>query len=218
MVLKSPERIQKMDFKKTVKEGYNAIANRYLAERTRDSEDVRLLNDFMERVPANAKVLDAGCGAGLPISLMLSEYFQVTGVDFSEAQIELARKSVPNAQFLCADMTQLDFPENTFDGITSYYAIIHIPREEHESLLANFHRMLKPGGIALLCLGAENLIDDIDENYLGTRMYWSHYDTETYLKMLNACGFSIIWSRRVEDETCKGAGHLFVLAQKRHEP
>jgi 2-polyprenyl-3-methyl-5-hydroxy-6-metoxy-1,4-benzoquinol methylase len=203
-----------MDFKKTVKEGYNAIADRYLAERTRDSADVRLLNDFIERLPENSNVLDAGCGAGIPISQMLSEYFQVTGVDFSEAQIELARKSVPNAQFLCEDMTQLNFAENTFDGITSYYAIIHIPREEHGSLIANFHRMLKPGGFALLCLGAENVMDDIDENYLGTRMYWSHYDTETYLKMLNDCGFSIIWSKRVADESCEGAGHLFVLVQK----
>jgi 2-polyprenyl-3-methyl-5-hydroxy-6-metoxy-1,4-benzoquinol methylase len=206
-----------MDFKKTVKEGYNEIAERYLAERTRDSADVRLLNDFIGKLPENASVLDAGCGAGIPISQILSEHFAVTGVDFSEAQIELARKNVPDADFLCEDMTKLNFPENTFDGITSYYAIIHIPREEHKPLLANFHRMLKPGGIALLCLGAENLIDDIDENYLGTRMYWSHYDTETYLKMLNNCGFAIVWSKRVADESCEGAGHLFVLAQKLNE-
>ena len=203
-----------MNFKKTVKQGYNAIANRYLAERTRDSGDVHLLDDFIERLPANAKVLDAGCGAGIPISQMLSEHFDVTGVDFSEAQIELAKKHNPNANFICQDMTRLDFLEDTFDGICSYYAIIHIPREEHQALLINFHRMLKPGGFALLCLGAEHLIDDIDENYLGTRMYWSHYDTETYLNMLNDCGFSIIWSKRVADETCEGAGHLFVLAQK----
>jgi len=203
-----------MDFKKTVKEGYNAIAERYLAERTRDSEDVHLLDEFIQRLSVNANVLDAGCGAGIPISQRLSEYFHVTGVDFSEAQIELARKHVPNANFICQDMTKLDFPANTFDGICSYYAIIHIPREDHQPLLANFYRMLKPGGFALLCLGAEHLIDDIDENYLGTRMYWSHYDTETYLKMLNECGFSIIWSKRVADETCEGAGHLFVLAQK----
>jgi ubiquinone/menaquinone biosynthesis C-methylase UbiE len=203
-----------MDFKKTVREGYNTIASRYLAERTRDSEDVRLLDDFIGRLPADAKVLDAGCGAGIPISQRLSEHFQVTGVDFSEAQIELARKNVPHAEFLCDDMTKLNFPENTFDGITSYYAIIHIPREEHQSLLANFHRMLKPGGFALLCLGAENLVDDIDENYLGTRMYWSHYDTETYLQILAECDFSIIWSKRVADGTCEGAGHLFVFAQK----
>jgi ubiquinone/menaquinone biosynthesis C-methylase UbiE len=203
-----------MDHKKTVREGYNAIANRYLAERTRDSADVRLLGDLMERLPAGANMLDAGCGAGVPISQILSERFHVTGIDFSEAQIELARKNVPNAKFLCKDMTKLDFPDGTFDGIASYYAIIHIPREEHQALLANFYRMLKPGGLALLCLGAEHLVDDIDENYLGTRMYWSHYDSETYLKILQECGFSIIWSKRVADSTCEGAGHLFVLVQK----
>lgn len=203
-----------MDFKKTVKEGYNAIADRYLTERTRDSEDVRLLDEFIERLPENAKVLDAGCGAGVPISQMLSERFDVTGVDFSEAQIKLAEKNVPKAKFLCRDMTSLDFREDTFDGICSYYAIIHIPREEHEPLLEYFYRILRPGGFALLCLGAEHLVDDIDENYLGTRMYWSHYDIDTYLKMLKDCSFSVIWSKRVVDETCEGSGHLFVMAQK----
>lgn len=203
-----------MGFKKTVKEGYNAIADRYLAERTRDSEDVRLLSEFVERLPAAARVLDAGCGAGIPISQILSERFDVTGVDFSEAQIERAKKNVPRAAFLCQDMTKLDFPPNTFDGIVSYYAIIHIPREEHQPLLARFHRMLKPDGLAFLCLGAEHLIDDIAEDYLGTRMYWSHYDRETYLEMLQEIGFQIIWSKIVMDETSEGSGHLFVLAQK----
>ena len=211
---RSQKTVQNMDFKKTVKDGYNTIANRYLAERTRDSQDVRLLDELMERLPGNAKVLDAGCGAGIPISQILSERFHVTGVDFSEAQVELAKQNVPAAEFLCEDMTKMDFPDETFDGITSYYAIIHIPREEHQALLANFHRMLKLGGLALLCLGAEHLIEDIDENYLGTRMYWSHYDADTYLNMLRDCGFEILWSRNVTDATCEGAGHLFVLAQK----
>lgn len=204
-----------MNYKETVKAGYNAIANRYLAERTRDSQDVLLLNDLIERLPVNASILDVGCGAGIPIAQMLSEHFKVTGMDFSEAQIELAKKNVPNANFICQDMTKLDFPENSFDGICSYYAIIHIPREEHQSLLENFYKMLKSSGYALLCLGAQNLIDDIDENYLGTRMYWSHYDTDTYLKMLNDCGFSLIWSKYVGDASFdEGAGHLFVLVQK----
>jgi SAM-dependent methyltransferase len=96
-----------MNFKNTVRDGYNTIADRYLAERTRDSEDIRLLDELMRRLPAGAAILDAGCGAGIPISEVLSERFQVTGVDFSEAQIELARKNVPNATFICEDMTRL---------------------------------------------------------------------------------------------------------------
>lgn len=203
-----------MDPKNLVKEGYNKIADEYLTKRRRDSEDVRLLEDLIGRVPAHAQVLDAGCGAGLPVAQILSGRFDVLGVDFSAAQIQLARKFVPNARFVCQDMTKLDLPEATFDAIVSYYAIIHIPRQEHRSLFVSFQRMLKPGGFALLCLGAEHLVNDIDENYLGTRMYWSHFDADTYLEMLEVTGFKLVWSRIVRDATCEGGGHLFVLAQK----
>jgi SAM-dependent methyltransferase len=204
-----------MNFKETVKQGYNQIAERYLSTRTTDSEDVHLLGDFIELLSPDAKVLDAGCGAGIPITRLLAGRFDVFGVDFSAAQIELARQNVPNAKFFCEDLTDLHFPEGFFDGICSYYAIIHIPREEHQALLEKFHRMLNTGGVALLCLGAEILIDDIDENFLGTRMYWSHFDSGTYRRMLKEIGFSLIWSRHVKDAACEGAGHLFVLAQKK---
>jgi ubiquinone/menaquinone biosynthesis C-methylase UbiE len=203
-----------MDYKETVKAGYNKIASRYLEERTRDSEDIRLLKQLTDRLPIHANVLDAGCGAGIPVAGILSQKFNVTGVDFSETQIELAGKNVPNAEFVCQDMTKLAFPDESFDGICSYYAIIHVPREEHQPLLVNFHRMLKPGGFALLCLGAENLLDDMDDNFLGAQMYWSHFDSKTYLEMLKEIGFRIIWSKYVPDAGCEGAGHLFVLTQK----
>ncbi len=66
----------------------------------------------------------------------------------------------------------------------------------------------------MLCLGAEHLVDDIAEDYLGAPMYWSHFDTETYEKMLREVGFSLIWSKHVGDESCGGSGHLFVLVRK----
>jgi len=204
-----------MDFKAIVKNGYNKIANDYLAARTIDSEDVRLLADFIDLLSPDAKVLDAGCGAGIPITRKLAEQFDVTGVDFSSTQIELAKQNVPNAKFLCEDLIELHFPENFFDGICSYYAIIHVPREEHRALLSKFHFMLNTSGVALLCLGAQHLIDDIDDNFLGAKMYWSHFDSQTYIDMLKKIGFHIIWSKYVKDETCEGSGHLFVLAQKK---
>ena len=203
-----------MDYKTTVKEGYNAIAAKYLKTRTEDSEDVQLLQELVQRLPKGAEVLDAGCGAGVPVARYLSQFFNVTGVDFAEEQIRLARQLVPQADFLCQDITQLTLAEDSIDAICSYYAIIHIPRQEHQALLQNFHQMLKPSGWVLLCLGADDLEKDIDENYLGTRMYWSHYDTETNLNMVKECGFDIIWSKVVADDTSPGSAHLFVLAQK----
>lgn len=203
-----------MQDKKTVKEGYNAIAARYLATRNKDSEDVQLLQYLVRRLPQGAQVLDAGCGAGVPVTRYLSQYFNVTGVDFAEVQVRLARQLVPQARFLCQDITQLAFADDSFDAICSYYAIIHIPRQEHRALLQDFHRILKPSGWVLLCLGADNLERDIAEDYLGTRMHWSHYDAETNLNMVRACGFEITWSGIVADATSPGAAHLFVLAQK----
>ncbi|MGE5373705.1 MAG: class I SAM-dependent methyltransferase [Bacteroidota bacterium] len=203
-----------MEFKHLVKTGYNKIAEEYLASRTRNSEDIRLLDDLIYRLPRNAIVLDAGCGAGIPVTRILSERFEVTGVDFSEAQIELAKKNIPQASFICRDMTRLDETDGTFDAICCYYAIIHIPREEHQPVLLNFYRMLKPGGLGLFCLGAENLVGDIDENYFGTPMYWSHFDADTYLQILKEIGFFLLWSKIVADETCEGSGHLFALVQK----
>ena len=203
-----------MDSKNIVRAGYNARAAEYLATRTEDSEDVQLLQELVQRLPRGAKVLDAGCGAGVPVTKFLSRFFEVTGVDFAEAQIQLARQLVPQAQFVCQDMTELAFPDQSFDAICSYYAIIHIPRQEHRRLFLNLHRILRPSGLALLCLGAGDLADDIDENYLGARMYWSHYDADTNIRMLQECCFNVIWSKIVADSTAPGSVHLFVLAQK----
>lgn len=206
--------IRNMNHKETVKTGYNKIADRYLAERDQDGKNVQLIYDFIELLSPKSKVMDAGCGAGIPIAKILAEHFDVIGIDFSKEQIKLAKQNVPNAHFFCQDMTELDFPDESLDGICSYYAIIHIPREEHEALFVNFHRMLRTGGVALLCLGAEDLIDDIEEDFLGTRMYWSHYNSDTYLKMLKKCGFRTIWAKHIADEICEDSKHLFVLTQK----
>ena len=204
-----------MNNKDTVKAGYNSIAANYLATRSANSEDVRLLDELIQRLPRGARVLDAGCGAGVPVTRILSQYFQVVGADFADAQIQLARKLVPKAQFICEDITKLNFPEATFDAICSYYAIIHIPRKEHKRLLSHFYWLLKPSGLALLCLGAEDLENDIVEDYLGARMYWNHYDAKTNLRLLNTCGFELLWSKIVADATSPGSGHLFVLVRKK---
>ncbi|MGB7537727.1 MAG: class I SAM-dependent methyltransferase [Anaerolineales bacterium] len=203
-----------MNHKVTVRNGYNAIAERYLAGRTTDSDDVRLLDDFVRRLPPDARILDAGCGAGVPVTRFLSRSHRVVGVDFAEAQIRMARRLVPGARFACQDLAKLGFLDGTFDGICSYYAIIHIPRREHDAILHHFYRMLKPSGVVLLCLGAEDLEEDIVENYLGTRMYWSHYDAETNLRLIRGCGFNLVGSQIVADATAPGSGHLFALAQK----
>jgi SAM-dependent methyltransferase len=202
--------------KRIVREGYDVLAEAFLRVRSTDSEDVRLLAELSSRLPDGARILDAGCGAGIPVASTLSERFNVVGVDISERQIALARENVTNAEFIQADLVTLDLPDASFDAIVSYYAIIHVPREEHPVLLANFRRMLVPGGLLLVSMGASDNPDGTEDNWLdgGAPMYWSHFGREDNLRMLADAGFDIIWERLVtEEEEFGGGTHLFVLAE-----
>lgn len=200
-----------------VRLGYERAAEAYVADRPQESPDIAALAHLTGRLPAGALVLDAGCGAGLPIAQTLSHSFRVVGVDFSLRQLGLAAGNVPAAAFACQDLTRLGLAAETFDAICSYYAIIHIPRAKHAGILADFHRLLRPGGLAFLCLGAMDLDDDFDDDFYGVRMYWSHYDAPTNLALLSRIGFNVLWWEVISDslggEAATG-GHLFVLAQK----
>lgn len=204
-----------MDGKETVKAGYNAIAKKYTALRSEDTEDVQLLDDLVKRLPRGAKVLDAGCGSGVPITRFLARFFDVTGVDFAPEQIRRARQLVPEATFLREDLTTLAFADGSFDAICSYYAIIHIPRAEHRRLVRSFHRMLRPHGLVLLQMGSTDTPEDL-ANYHGVEMYWSHYDAETNRRMVEEAGFDLLWAKSIEDPIDPGGGEgLFILAQKK---
>ncbi|MCK5298069.1 MAG: class I SAM-dependent methyltransferase [Candidatus Heimdallarchaeota archaeon] len=202
-----------MDEKKEIKDGCNKIAKKYLETILKNLEEMSFLQEFISLIKEKGKVLDIGCGVGLPYTKYLSDYFEVIGIDISEVQIDRAKKNVPKAQFYVKDMTELDFPEATFDGIIAYYSIIHVPREEQYKLFVNLYRMLKPNGFAMFSLHSTDDPEYINEEFFGATMYWSGFDAETNLKMLADIGFEIIWSRLVDD-SLGDAKHLFVLIKK----
>jgi SAM-dependent methyltransferase len=206
-----------MPDKGLVKAGYEAIASKYLdcrtADRVAESEDVRLLEELVALMPRGALVLDAGCGAGVPIAQVLARSFRVVGLDFARAQIRLARTTVPIADLIVGDLVHLPFREDSFDGVCSYYAIIHVPREEHLVLVQDVLRVLKPSGLALLCMGESDLPHD-EADYMGTRMFWSHFDAETNERILQENGFEILLTKSIRDFSDPTSFHRFFLARK----
>lgn len=158
--------------KKIVEAGYDAMAEHYLTWSAQISDDPRLhyLADFDSRLDDNAKVLELGCGAGVPVTKKLAERHDVLGIDLSRQQLELAEANVPTARFEKADMTELDFPDGTFDGIAAFYSILHVPRAEQPGLIAKIARWLKPGGLFLASLGVGT--PDVTETWLGVEMFF----------------------------------------------
>ena len=192
-----------------VRTGYSKIAARYNEHRKR-FDTHKELKRFVSLLPRDARVLDAGCGTGLPVARFLVDHgCQVTGIDIASGMIALARQQVPEAEFMEGDMTQLGFPDETFDGIVSTYAIIHVPRKKHPQVFQNFFRVLKPKGILFLSTGSAEW--EGTEDYLGTTMFWSHYAPEISLAYTQAAGFTILSDEIVP---CGGETPYFVFARK----
>lgn len=206
-----------LDPKQVVQEGYDRIAERHLewSLTVRSEERARYTSVLLSELPTGATVLDLGCGAGVPTTQELARRFKVTGVDISQRHIALARQNVPEAQFIQADITQLDFPPASFDAVTAFYSLIHVPRQEQSKLLRDIASWLRPGGLFVATMGARSVERDFDEDFLGARMFWSSFDSETNKRLVEETGLRIM---SAQEETAMEFGapvtFLWLIAQK----
>lgn len=201
--------------RKIVASGYDALGSDFADWQSATGIDPRdrVLAEFIRRTPPRARVLDLGCGSGIPSTRELSKKFEVTGIDASISQIEMARRNVPDATFIHADFGAAEFPEGSFGGACALYAISHVPREQHADLFARIRTWLAPGGSFVATLGATDSPDWIGD-WLGVPMFFSSYDAATNQVLLGRAGLDIVFAEVLD--TMEPAGpvpFLWVMAQ-----
>jgi SAM-dependent methyltransferase len=175
--------------------GYNRIAERYARwsrDEVVDDTRPRYLSLLLDSLPTGADVLELGCGGGGPTSRQLAERFRLTGVDISERQIELARRAVPHARFVCDDMTRVAFPTASFDAVASFYAFNHLRFGELAGLLARIAGWLRPSGLLVTALAARYDPGSVEADWLGAPMYFSGYTPDDTRRFVEDAGLSII--------------------------
>jgi SAM-dependent methyltransferase len=200
-----------------VRRGYDAISLAYRSDdgiaAPTSAEDVSRYAGWVTELAGllrpEARVLDLGCGAGIPATRELAGHgLQVIGVDFSAVQLRRARHLVPAARLLQADMTELCLAPASLDAVVSFYALIHVPLADQRALFSRLRRWLRPRGYLLAIVGAKPWTGTA--TYLGADMFWDHAGTADYLRWLTAAGLSPVWHRFVpEGET----GHSLILAR-----
>ncbi|HIJ64811.1 MAG TPA: class I SAM-dependent methyltransferase [Candidatus Hydrogenedentes bacterium] len=205
-----------MDPKDIVRQGYDKVSRAYRGDTFDSEEDPyyrRCMDLLLPHLTAGSRILDLGCGCGIPAVQDLSVEHDVTGVDISPVQIERARSLVPSAEFICEDMTAIGFPPGGFDAIISLYAIIHVPLKEQPGLFRNISTWLKQDGWFLCTVGHRNWTGT-EENWLGVSgvtMFWSHAAQETYEIWLTDLHFRIEGAMFIPEGN---GGHTALLAQK----
>ncbi|MBI2233023.1 MAG: methyltransferase domain-containing protein [Candidatus Aenigmarchaeota archaeon] len=194
---------------KVVQEGYNKLAKKYNKERHRYVNDA-LLKRFAKHLKKGSKVLDLGCGAGIPIDrFLVKNGYKVTGIDFARNMLKAAKKNVPRAKYIQMDMTKMKFKPDSFDAAVSFYAIIHVPKEKHTKLYKDLHKILKSDGIIFVNASGHKKWEGYG-NFMGTRMFWSHYAPAKTLGIIRKSGFKILWRKVLK---LGGEKQFWVLAR-----
>ena len=198
-----------------VERGYDAVADRYaqLEADTAAWPRMAWLERLLATLRGPGRVLDVGCGNGLPATQRIAERHAATGIDVSAAQIERARRNVPGADLRHVGVLEAEFDE-PFDAIAAFYVIEHVARERHAEVLARFHDWLRPGGHLLFTIEPDDE-PGIVGDWLGAPMFFSQYDAETTLALVAAAGFEVV-ERGVEDQLEGGrpVSYLWVLARR----
>ncbi|MGZ5003472.1 MAG: class I SAM-dependent methyltransferase [Chthoniobacterales bacterium] len=146
-----------------IQQSYDAIAEEYVRniydELQHKPLDRELLNRFADAVRDAGLVCDIGTGPGHVARYLHDRAVQVCGIDLSPKMVAQARRLNPGIDFREGDMFALDVPNETFGGMTAFYAIVNLPRASVVRALRELHRVLKPNGLLLLAfhLGDETL-------------------------------------------------------------
>ncbi|MFE9427387.1 class I SAM-dependent methyltransferase [Kitasatospora sp. NPDC006697] len=102
------------------------------------------------RAAGGGPVADVGCGPGHVTAHLRELGLDAFGIDLSPGMVEVARRDHPGLRFEVGSMTDLALADGSVAGLLAFWSLIHIPDEAVPGVLAQFRRVLRPGGPLLL--------------------------------------------------------------------
>lgn len=202
------------DPKRLVLAGYDDIADAYLERFGVSTVRQKWLGRLLDSLPAGGgSVLDLGCGAGIPVARDLAALgHTVVGVDGSAQQVVRARRNVPNARFIEADMCEAAFEAGSFDAVGAFYSITHVPPAQQAPLITSIATWLRPGGVLVASFGT-GAAGEWTGEWLGTKMFFGHCGEVETLRYLADAGLRVRRSS-VEKQDNEEAAFLWIEAAK----
>lgn len=125
-----------------------------------------LLGKFISRKKGN-RILDAGCGTGSGI-IFLQQYGKVDGFDISKQAVRFCHLRGLK-QVITGTIDRIPYKDNTFDIVTCFDVLYHQKVESDIKSMKELYRVLKPGGILLLRIAANNWLFSYHDVAVHTR-------------------------------------------------
>ncbi|MER7006828.1 class I SAM-dependent methyltransferase [Dactylosporangium sp. NPDC000555] len=137
-----------------VRQAYASVAGLYIelfgtSERVH-ADDLAIIGRHL--VGRSGTVLDLGCGPGHITGYLRSLGVDATGVDMVPEFIAHARAAHPGGSYQLGSIENLAVADHSISGILAWYSLIHLPPQDLDGVLAEFRRVLAPGGTLVLGL------------------------------------------------------------------
>ncbi|WP_053700107.1 class I SAM-dependent DNA methyltransferase [Streptomyces sp. NRRL F-5755] len=176
-------------------EAFDAIGDRYDEAFPHKDGQLAAGARLAAALPPGSRVLDLGCGTGLPTARQLADAgHAVVGVDLSPSMVALARENVPAGEFHRLDIADLRHGElggaGSFDGATAFFSLLMLPRAEIPYTLRMLHSLLRPGGLLVLAM-VEADLDDCPIPFLGSTIRVSGYLRDDLRQVVHDAGFEV---------------------------
>lgn len=153
--------------------------------------DQAFFQHFTDQLKPRSRILDLGCGTGLPITkLLVALGMNVTGVDRSRELLAKAKVHVPEATFILAEMESYE-PDGNFDAAVIWDSLFHLPRALHQPVLERMFSTLHAGGTLVLTSGGSQNEPFVDKMF-DVEFFYDAHSPETLKTLVQAIGFSIL--------------------------
>ena len=170
---------------------YNKMAKEYDDETVDFWEHFprTFLNKFIEL--SGEKIVDVGSGPGRDGLLLQHAGKEIICVDASEAMVKFS--SERGLESVLAEFDNLPFENESFDGIWSYTALLHIPKKYIRTSLEEISRVLKPSGIFALGLIEGETEEYKESSGVDMPRWFSFYQKDEVIDLCRKYGFELIY-------------------------
>ena len=170
---------------------FNKIGNTYEAAFGVNPTQISATKWLIQNLPANAQILDVGCGTGVPTARLIADArFEVMGIDSSSEMVRLAQQKVPSGTFHLMDMTELTLDGHIFQGMVAFFSLLMLPRADIAPTIRKLTHYLEPGSYAAISMVVGNF-DYFTIPFLGHTINVSAYPVDEFADILKAESLSV---------------------------
>jgi SAM-dependent methyltransferase len=146
---------------------------------------------LIDRLPPRSRILDLGCGTGTPTARQFADAgHSVVGIDISEEMLRLARRDVPEAEFLHRAIEDIDASLGDFAAVVAFFSLLMLPRMDIPLALKGIHDLLEPDGFLVLSM-VEADLDDTPIQFLGSPVRVTGYMRDELVGLVTEAGFEV---------------------------